>query len=79
VARTLQERFGFKIVTVTLRGDISVWSNTWIAIALTDGKIYGDRTYNLEIVDRVGGGDSCAAGFLYGYITDGGDVQRAVK
>ena len=70
-ARRLAESFGFKIVAITLRGDLSVWRNTWTAIAASGGKIYRDRTYEVEIVDRVGAGDSFAAGFLYGYLTSG--------
>lgn len=77
VARRLVDRFGFKVVTITLRGDTSVLRNTWTAIALADGTDYDDRTYEIEIVDRVGGGDAYAAGFLYGWLT--GDVARGVR
>ena len=77
VARKLAERFGHRIVTITIRGDTSVLRNTWTSIAWFDGQIIDDRTYELELVDRVGGGDAYAAGFLYGYLT--GDVQRAVR
>jgi 2-dehydro-3-deoxygluconokinase len=76
-ARKLVDRFGFKVVTITLRGDTSVLRNTWTAIALADGVDYDDRTYDVEIVDRVGGGDAYAAGFLYGWLT--GDVARGVR
>jgi 2-dehydro-3-deoxygluconokinase len=71
VARKLVDRFGFKVVTITLRGDTSVLRNTWTAIAHADGIDYDDRTYEIEIVDRVGGGDAYAAGFLYGWLTRG--------
>jgi len=77
VARKLVDRFGFKVVTITLRGDISVLRNTWTAIAHADGVDYDDRTYDIEIVDRVGGGDAYAAGFLYGWLT--GDVAAGVR
>lgn len=77
VARKLVDRFGFKVVTITLRGDTSVLRNTWTAIALADGVDYDDRTYDVEIVDRVGGGDAYVAGFLYGWLT--GDVARGVQ
>jgi len=77
VAKKLAQRFGFKIVAITLRGDISVWKNTWTAIAYKEGKIYKDKTYEVEIVDRVGGGDSFSAGFLYGYLS--GDVEKGLK
>jgi 2-dehydro-3-deoxygluconokinase len=77
VARSLSDRFGFKVVTITLRGDLSVLRNTWTAIAYSDGAFVGDRTYDLELVDRVGGGDAYAAGFLYGLLI--GDIEKGVR
>lgn len=77
VAKKLVEKFKFKIVAITLRGDISVLKNTWTAIAYADGKIYKDKTYEVEIVDRVGAGDSFSAGFIYGYLT--ADIEKGVK
>lgn len=77
VARQLADRFGFKVVTITLRGTPSVWRNTWSAFAYADGKYIEDSTYDIEVVDRVGGGDNYSAGFIYGYITDG--VDKAVR
>ncbi|MGH9353705.1 MAG: PfkB family carbohydrate kinase [Terriglobia bacterium] len=69
VAQRLQERFKFKAVAITLRENPLVWRNTWTAIAYADGKFYDDVKYDLEIVDRIGAGDSFSAGFIYGYLT----------
>ena len=66
VARKLQEKFQFKAVAITLRENPLVWRNTWSAIAYADGKFYDDVKYELEIVDRLGGGDAFSAGFIYG-------------
>lgn len=77
VAQKLADRFGFKIVTITLRGDTSVLRNTWTAIAYADGVVVDDRTYDIELVDRIGGGDAYAAGFLHGLLT--GDVAKGVR
>jgi len=77
VAESLAKTFGLKTVAITLREDISVWKNNWTAIAYSDGKIYSDRTYTVEIVDRVGAGDSFTAGFIYGYLS--GDVEKGVR
>lgn len=66
VAQRLQEKFKFKAVAITLRENPLVWRNTWTAIACADGKFYDDVKYDLEIVDRIGGGDSFSAGFIYG-------------
>lgn len=77
VARKLEEKFGFEVVCITLREDISVWRNRWTAIACSEGRIYDDRTYEVEIVDRVGAGDSFSSGFIYGYLA--GDVSKGVQ
>ncbi len=78
VARKLADTFGFKIVAITLRENITVWRNNWTAIVLADGKIYEDRTYEVEVVDRVGSGDAFAGGFLYGYLTGKG-IEASLK
>ena len=77
VARKLAEKFNFEVVCITLREDISVLRNRWTAIAYSAEKIYDDKTYDVEIVDRVGAGDSFTAGFIYGYLT--GDVEKGLK
>jgi 2-dehydro-3-deoxygluconokinase len=76
IASALDRAFGFDAIVITLRENPLVWRNTWTAIAYAKGKVYTTRKYELEIVDRVGGGDSFTAGFLYGYLT--GDLQKGV-
>ena len=71
VARKLVERFGLQAVAITLRENPSVWRNTWTAIAYAGGQFYEDRKYELEVVDRLGGGDAFTAGFIYGCLTSG--------
>src|SRR5512143_271172 len=78
VAEKLARTFKFKIVAITLREDLSVLRNNWTAIAYQDGKIYKDKKYEVEIVDRVGAGDSFTAGFLYGWIGEK-DVEKGVR
>lgn len=78
VAEKLAQTFKFKIVAITLREDLSVLRNNWTAIAYQDGKIFKDRKYEVEIVDRVGAGDSFTAGFLYGWIKEK-DIQKGVQ
>jgi len=77
-AERLAQTFKFKIVAITLREDLSVLRNNWTAIAYQDGKIYKDKKYEVEIVDRVGAGDSFTAGFLYVWIKEK-DVQKGVQ
>jgi 2-dehydro-3-deoxygluconokinase len=68
VAEKLAQTFKLKIVAITLREDLSVWRNNWTAIAYQDGKIFRDKKYEVEIVDRVGAGDAFTAGLLYGWL-----------
>jgi len=77
VARKLAERFDFKAVLVTMRGAPSVWRTTWTSLVFAEGQVFTDRIYEIEAVDRIGGGDACVAGFLAGYLA--GDVGQAVK
>jgi len=79
VAEELQKAFNFRIVVITLRENITVWRNNWTAIAYSDGKLYRDETYEVEVVDRVGSGDSFTAGFLYGYLKFKKDIEMALK
>src|SRR5215204_44312 len=68
----------FKATATTLRAAKTATINDWAAIAWYDGKFYESRNYpDLEILDRVGGGDSFASGFIYGLMTSG-DPQQAV-
>jgi 2-dehydro-3-deoxygluconokinase len=68
----------FKATATTLRAAKTATVNDWAAIAWMDGKFYESRKYpDLEILDRIGGGDSFASGFIYGLMTSG-DPQKAV-
>jgi len=78
VAQKLQQKFKFKVVAITLRENPSVWKNKWTVIAYSQGKFFNDRSYEVEIVDRVGAGDSFSGGFIYGYLTTG-DIDAALK
>jgi len=69
VACALQRQFGFKAVALTLRENPLVWRNTWTAIVYADGKCCEGGKHEVEIVDRIGAGDSFAAGFIYGCLT----------
>jgi 2-dehydro-3-deoxygluconokinase len=58
-------------VTITLRETPSVWRNTWGAIVYAGGEIHRSPILDLELVDRVGAGDSFAGGFVFGYLKGG--------
>jgi 2-dehydro-3-deoxygluconokinase len=76
VARALAERFGLWLVAVTLRDSPRVWLNAWTALALHDGRVLRTRTYEVEIVDRLGAGDAFAAGLIHGLLD--GDARKAL-
>lgn len=69
----------FKAIATTLRTVKTATVNDWKAICWADGNIYQSKEYNgLEIMDRVGGGDSFASGLVYGLMTTG-DPEKAVN
>jgi 2-dehydro-3-deoxygluconokinase len=67
-----------KAVATTLREVHSTNRHSWSAVAWVDGKTYAAPTAELDVVDRVGGGDGFAAGFIYGLLT-GEAPEDAVK
>ena len=54
-----------KIVATTLREVHSTNRHSWSAVAWIDGKTFQAPTMELDVYDRVGGGDGYAAGFFY--------------
>jgi 2-dehydro-3-deoxygluconokinase len=69
----------FKVTATTLRAVKTATRNDWGAICWADGKFYeATNRQDLEILDRVGGGDSFASGLIYGFMTFN-DPQKAVE
>ena len=67
-----------KVVATTLREVHSTNRHSWGAVAWVDGQSYVSPTCELEVYDRVGGGDGFASGFFYGLLT-GEPEQEAVN
>jgi len=67
-----------KIVATTLREVHSTNKHSWGAVAWIDGKTFMAPSCELDVVDRVGGGDGYASGFFYGLLT-GEKPEEAVK
>jgi 2-dehydro-3-deoxygluconokinase len=67
-----------KIVATTLREVHSTNRHSWGAVAWVEGKTYTAPTCELDVIDRVGGGDGYAAGFFYGLL-NGDSPQEAVN
>jgi 2-dehydro-3-deoxygluconokinase len=73
------EKFPFSIVATTLRKAKTATRNDWGSICYADGAFYeATHREDLEIFDRVGGGDSFASGLIYGCLMDKGP-QWAVE
>jgi len=67
-----------KIVATTLREVHSTNHHSWSAVAWVNGKTYTAPTAELDVIDRVGGGDGFAAGFIYGLLS-GETPDEAIK
>ena len=70
-AERVTRDFGPRMVAITLRESVSASDNGWSA-ALWDaagGTMHRSQRYDVRIVDRIGGGDSFAAGLIYGLVT----------
>jgi 2-dehydro-3-deoxygluconokinase len=79
IERAIQEFPNFKIVATTLRNAKTATINDWGAVCFCDGELYQAPTReDLEIFDRIGGGDSFASGLIYGFLTSKGP-QWAVE
>jgi 2-dehydro-3-deoxygluconokinase len=69
----------FKVVATTLRNAKTATRNDWGAVLYYDGKLHtAANREDLEIFDRVGGGDSFASGLIYGFLA-GKDARFAVE
>ncbi len=64
-AKIVREKFGIKTIAFTLRESISASVNNWSGLLIEDDKFYHSKKYTLNIVDRVGGGDSFSAGLIH--------------
>lgn len=79
VERVVRAFPNLKVVGTTLREVKSGLVNHWSAILWVDGQFYESRRYDdLEIEDRVGGGDGFASGFAYGFL-NGRPPQECVE
>lgn len=68
-AQRVTKDLGPPVIAITLRESLSASDNGWSAV-LWDGKtLHQSQRYSVRLVDRIGGGDSFAAGLIYGMIT----------
>ena len=71
LAKHLKEKYSFEAVAITLRESYSASRNGWSAILFDEkncSEPYRSKRYDIQIVDRVGGGDSFASGLIFGFL-----------
>lgn len=81
VAKEICNKYGCKKVAITLRQSISASRNGWSGMIYSGGKAYYSTNYDIDIVDRVGGGDSFTGALIYSLISgmnDGDAIEFAV-
>jgi 2-dehydro-3-deoxygluconokinase len=78
IDRVVAQHRQVKVVATTLRDVHSANRHTWGAVAWIDGRSYVAPTCELDVYDRVGGGDGFAAGFFYGLLS-GEPPEEALK
>ncbi|MFQ5648406.1 MAG: PfkB family carbohydrate kinase [bacterium] len=73
LAEQLKKEYAFDAVAITLRESYSASRNGWSALLVDEkdcSQPYRTKRYDIQIVDRVGGGDAFAGGLIYGLITE---------
>jgi 2-dehydro-3-deoxygluconokinase len=78
IEKVVERHPHIKIVATTLRAVHSTNRHTWGAVAWINGKSYVSPQCELDVYDRIGGGDGFASGFFYGILT-GESPENAVK
>jgi 2-dehydro-3-deoxygluconokinase len=78
IGQVTQKHPQVKVVATTLREVHSTNRHSWSAVAWINGQTYQAPTAELDVYDRVGGGDGFAAGFFYGLLT-GESPEQAVR
>ena len=78
VAEQICQRFGCKAVALTERGSVSASDNNWSAMLYTKKQTFFSKSYSIHLVDRVGGGDSFAAGLIHAMLHNW-DNQKAIE
>ncbi len=75
-AELTAKRFKLNTIAITVRDNPLVWKNSWTGICYRNGEILRTKSYEVEIVDRLGAGDSFAAGLIHGLLEN--DLQKAL-
>ncbi|HEY5505419.1 MAG TPA: sugar kinase [Sedimentisphaerales bacterium] len=75
----MEKQFGFKYIVTSLRESHSASDNGWSGLVYDGKEFYHSKSYDIRIVDRVGGGDAFAAGFIHGILAYQNDFKKALE
>ena len=78
IDRVVEKHPQVRVVATTLREVHSTNRHSWGAVAWIDGKTHVAPTCELDVLDRVGGGDGFASGLVYGLLS-GEEPEQAVR
>ena len=78
IFKEMKEKYGFKYIAASLRESRSASENGWSALIYDGNEFYQSKKYDIKIIDRVGGGDSFAAGLIHGLLTKN-DYKQALE
>ena len=78
IDRVVEQHPNIKLVATTLREVHSTNRHDWAAVLWLDGKRYVSPTCQLDVIDRIGGGDGFAAGLIYGLLA-GRSPEEALR
>ena len=78
IDRVVEQHPNIKLVATTLREVHSTNRHDWAAVLWLDGKRYVSPTCQLDVIDRIGGGDGFAAGLIYGLLS-GRSPEEALR
>ena len=74
----MKEKFGFRYIATSLRESFSASDNGWSGLIYDGKEFYHSKHYDVRIVDRVGAGDSFAAGVIHGLL-EYKDMKKALE
>jgi|SRR5262245_14676638 len=77
VAQAIVSRYNLIAVAMTLRQTPTVWRNTVTAVGFAGGKLIQAKSYDVEVVDRLGAGDAFVAGLIHGLLD--GDMEKGLQ
>ncbi len=78
-AVSIEEEYGIPVIALMSSKKHSVLRMAWQAVVYSQGVYHEDIPIEVEIADRIGGGDAFAAGFLYAYLKKEGNIQESLR